>query len=87
MTSDYAGFTDAPARATQKPLLNIFDVDTDAQVVSRPTCTGEDRVVVFPWPSRPLTPDPHNHKVPSVLTAAAKSSPDDDDAQLVNAPT
>ena len=83
MTSDYAGFTVNPERATQKLLL----ADTDCQLVNAPTCTGEDMSAVLFWPSRPLPPDPHDHKVPLVLIAAQKLSPADTDDQSVNAPT
>ena len=42
---------------------------TVAQSVRAPTCTGEDSVVVLPWPSWPLALAPHVHNVSSVLTA------------------
>ena len=65
--------------------------DTLSQLVREPTCTGENLLVVLPVPNFPLAPNPHAHKVLSVLTAIQKASvlapPPDTCAQLVKSPT
>ena len=62
-------------------------VATSFQIVSAPTCTGEESETAALWPNWPEVPIPHVHKVLSVLVATANSGPEAILDQLVSAPT